>query len=227
MAKETALIAPLALLAWELICPLLPARKLAGEHLCFRSGGPALTLLWLLCAFPLACWLAYHKHVTGYVFGNPEYLRYNVAATLSPLRVGLAMLIRLWHLLGYLNLFVLTLGAIYAMCQPALLERDGSERPRIAISAQLVFAAVIAAYFVAFSVVGGAVLARYLLPGVPACHPAMRFNLASSRAPLDVVGRCRLRAIRFRFAGTAVISHFARRHAAVSQLRRAAQSCGQ
>jgi hypothetical protein len=134
---------------------------------CFRSGRPVRALLWLLCAMPLAGWLAYHKYVTGYVFANPEYLRYNVAATLSPLRVGLAMLIRLWHLLGYLNLFVLTLGAIYAMCQPALLERDGSERPRIAISAQLVFAAVIAAYFVAFSVVGGAVLARYLLPVYP------------------------------------------------------------
>ena len=40
-------------------------------------------------------------------------------------------------------------------------------RPRIAINVQLVFAVVILAYLVAFSVVGGAVLARYLLPVYP------------------------------------------------------------
>ncbi len=167
LAKETALLAPLAICAWELLCPLLHKRAIGGEPLCLRSSRPLRALLWLLCSVPLAAWFAYHKHVTGYVFGNPEYLRYNVGATLSPLRVILAMLIRLWHLLGYLNLFVLTLGAAYAMFLPALPESDGSLRPRIAISAQLPFAVVIVAYFVAFSVVGGAVLARYLLPAYP------------------------------------------------------------
>ncbi len=124
-------------------------------------------LVWLLCAIPLACWLAYHKHVTGYVFGNPEYLRYNVGATLSPLRVVLAMLVRLWHLLGYLNLFVLTLGTACAMFLQPLREPDGASRPRIAVNVQLIFGVVILAYFVAFSVVGGAMLARYLLPVYP------------------------------------------------------------
>ena len=113
--------------------------------LCMRVGKPVRALVWLLCAVPLVCWLAYHKHATGYVFGNPEYLRYNATATLSPLRVVLAMLIRLWHLLGYLNLFVLTLGAASAMFLAPLLERDGSVRPRIAINVQLVFAVVILA----------------------------------------------------------------------------------
>ncbi len=121
----------------------------------------------LLCALPIALWLAYHHHVTGFYFGNPEYLRYNLGATLTPLRVLLAMVIRLWHLLGYLNLFVLTLAAAYAMFRPALLERDGTLRPRIAISVQLVFAVVILAHVVALSFVGGAVLARYLLPVYP------------------------------------------------------------
>ena len=53
---------------------------------------------------------------------------------------------------------------LYAMSQPALVERDGSERPRIAIPVQLVFGVVIAAHVVALSVLGGAVLARYMLP---------------------------------------------------------------
>ena len=167
IAKETALIAPLALMAWELLCPLLQIRKLEGEPLCMRSGKPSRAFVWLLCAIPLACWLAYHRHATGYVFGNPEYLRYNATATLNPLRIVLAMLIRLWHLLSYLNLFVLTLGAAYAMTRPALRDADGTMRERIAINAQLVFAVVILAYSVAFSVVGGAMLARYLLPAYP------------------------------------------------------------
>ena len=37
----------------------------------------------LLPLLPLALWLAYHYHRTGYVFGNPEFFRYNVEATLS------------------------------------------------------------------------------------------------------------------------------------------------
>ncbi len=116
---------------------------------------------------PLALWFAYHHHVTGYYLGNPEYLRYNLGATLNPLRFGLAVLIRLWHLLGYLNMFLLTLATVYAMTQPALLERDGTPRKRIAIPVQLVFAAVIVAHVVALSILGGAVLARYLLPVYP------------------------------------------------------------
>lgn len=167
LAKETALLAPVAICVWELVCPLLRTHVGAGESLCMRCGKPSRALVWLLCAIPLACWLAYHKHITGYAFGNPEYLRYNATATLNPLRVLLAMLIRLWHLLGYLNLFILTIGALSAMFLPPLLERDGSERQRIAINVQLVFAAVILAYLVAFSVVGGAMLARYFLPVYP------------------------------------------------------------
>jgi len=77
------------------------------------------------------------------------------------------MLIRLWHLLGYLNLFVLTLGAAYAMTRPAFRDPAGTTRARIAINAQLLFAAIILAYFGAFSILGGALLARYLLPVYP------------------------------------------------------------
>jgi hypothetical protein len=167
LAKETALIAPLAIMGWELLCPYLRLREADGECPCFRPQASGASLTWLLCAAPLALWLGYHRHVTGFVFGNPEYLRYNVGATLSPLRVVLSMLIRLWHLLGYLNLFVLTLGAAYAMFRPALRDSDGNARERIPVNIQLVFAAVILAYFVAFSIVGGAVLARYLLPVYP------------------------------------------------------------
>ena len=162
LAKETAIITPMALLGWEVLCPLLRRFQIEGEGLCLQRRDWARTLSLLLCVAPLVLWLSYHRYKTGYFLGNPEYLRYNLGATLTPLRVALAMLLRLWHLLGYLNLFVLTLMALYAMSQPAL-----AGRQRIAIPVQFVFGVVIAAHVVALSVLGGAVLARYMLPVLP------------------------------------------------------------
>lgn len=180
LAKETAIVTPMALLAWELICPfvsqvrrssLLLAR--AGENpgtsqqsLCF-NGDKRFALRFLICPAPLLLWFVYHHHRTGYYLGNPEYLRYNLQATLNPLRILLAILIRLWHVFGYLNLFLLTLGAVEAMSRPPLRNPDGTLRPRIAINVQLVFAVVLLANVLAESVLGGAVLARYILPVVP------------------------------------------------------------
>lgn len=165
LAKETAIITPMALFGWEVVCPLLG--RWNGESLCRQERDWLRTMSLLLCGVPLALWLTYHHAKTGYFLGNPDYLRYNLGATLTPLRVALAMLIRLWHLLGYLNLFVLTSFTAYAMSQLPLAERDGSERQRIAIPVQLVFGVVIAGHVVALSMLGGAVLARYMLPVLP------------------------------------------------------------
>jgi hypothetical protein len=193
LAKETAIIAPLALLAWELACPLLaradlqarvrhcekkdasdaegwdPSVGSKNKHSANERGneGPLYPFSLLLCIVPLAAWLFYHHHRTGFYVGNPQYLRYNLQATLNPLRIPLAMLLQVWHVFGYLNLFLLTLAAAVAMRHPPLQQDGGTLRPRIAIGVQLVFAAVILAYIVALSVVGGAVLARYMLPVVP------------------------------------------------------------
>src|SRR5271157_1831837 len=164
LAKETAIVTPMALLAWELLCPSFAGRKQRREPLCLYRRRKLHSFSFLLCLVPLALWFFYHHHRTGFYLGNPEYLRYNLEATLRPLRIVLAMLIRLWHVLGYLNLFVLTLAAAYAMTRPPLLERDGSLRARIPLSVQLAFAVVIVAHVVALSVLGGAVLARYTLP---------------------------------------------------------------
>ena len=73
---------------------------------------------------------------------------------------------RLWHLFAYLNMFVLTGAAVLTML---LVAPDGHNegRPRIALPVQLVFGIVAAAYVLALSLVGGAVLARYLLPVYP------------------------------------------------------------
>jgi hypothetical protein len=167
LAKETAIVTPLALFAWEFICPLLNRGGNRSETLCLSGGNKLRAFFFLLCLLPLAGWFVYHHHRTGFYLGNPQYLRYNLQATLSPLRIVLAMLIRLWHILGYLNLFVLTLAAAYVMGRSPRAESDGSQRPRIPIRVQLVFAVVIAATVVALSALGGAVLARYMLPVYP------------------------------------------------------------
>jgi hypothetical protein len=102
--------------------------------------------------------------------GNPEFFRYNVAATLSPMRIPLALLLRLWQSFGYFGLYLLTLAGLLAMFLPA--RRDGAisngiERQRIPFWMQAAFLAVLLAYLAFMSVVGGAVLARYMLPVVP------------------------------------------------------------
>ena len=162
LTKETAILAPLALFAWDVLSPLLPARD--GNSLPQRQDrNPVLLLIPLLL---LAAWYGFHYWQTGFVFGNPEFFRYNVEATLNPLRMLLALLVRLWQTAGYFHLLMLTLAALFAMWLPPLRE-PGGERPRIALGAQFAMLSVIVAYLFAMALVGGAELARYMLPVVP------------------------------------------------------------
>jgi 4-amino-4-deoxy-L-arabinose transferase-like glycosyltransferase len=190
LAKETAILAPIALFAWELLVALLAvpsevvipseARDLGSprveRNLKFpiafapRNDKP---MSWsgargqlLIPLIPLALWYAFHYERTGFVFGNPEFFRYNVQTTVQPLRVLLALGLRLWQVVGYLNFSFLTLAGFLAMWLPALRDH-GEERKRISLDVQFSFLAIIAAYVVAMAVVGGAVLARYMLPVVP------------------------------------------------------------
>lgn len=170
LAKETAILAPLALFAWDLTGSWRGRRK-PGFDFTFaprneesvRRGHSVLLLVPLI---PLALWYAFHYTRTGFVFGNPEFFRYNVKATMQPLRVLLALGLRLWQVIGYLNLYFLSLAAMLAMWLPPLRD-NGEERQRIALDVQFAFLAVVAAYVIAMAVVGGAVLARYMLPVVP------------------------------------------------------------
>ena len=179
LAKETAILAPLALLAWELVArfirvkegsapvPAALGRPEAGATIQFPRQGRSSVLL-LIPVVPLTLWYAYHYHRTGFVFGNPEFFHYNVQATLHPLRILLAFLLRLWQTVGYMNLSLLTLAALFAMWLPPLHdEGTHKERPRIALEVQFAFLSIIVVYVLAMSIVGGAVLSRYMLPVVP------------------------------------------------------------
>jgi hypothetical protein len=163
LAKETAIVAPLALAAWEIALRLMrrPAVLETGEeHWRFEP------VLLAAAVFPLGTWFAYHYARTGYVFGNPEFFRYNVTATLHPLRIVLAAAMRIWQLAGYMNLWLLTIAGALAMLLPPQRDSRG-ERPRITLSVQAVFLVLIVSYVLAMAMVGGAVLARYMLPVLP------------------------------------------------------------
>ena len=172
LAKETAILAPIALLAWEVVTELLRPRLISSRWKEFlpppeRHGSKFYLVLPLL---PLAAWYAYHYSKTGFLFGNPEFFRYNVAATLSPLRIPLALLLRLWQLFGYLGLYLLTFAGLLAMFRPPQRNEKISateSRERIPFWIQGAFLSVLLAYLMFMSVVGGAVLARYMLPVVP------------------------------------------------------------
>ena len=179
VAKETAILIPAALCLWELLKLLLPqSEKISGQRGADSLGAPTMreglisVLSLAASAIPLLLWYWYHYERTGFVFGNPEFLRYNLQDNLNVLRMMLALLLRLWQVVGYLNLYVLTIACAVAMkylpqswCPRG--RNDIEIRPRIEVSTQLALFTVSVVYVGAMSVLGGAVLARYMLPIVP------------------------------------------------------------
>lgn len=156
LSKETAILTPVVLLAWE----VAKRRRSRAKGEAVEASARHWVLL--LPALVLAGWYAYHWSKTGYIFGNPGYVAYNVASTLDIKRFFMALALRIWHVLGHMNLFVLT-----ALMAAAMLLRPLPGRERIAVPHQLTLLVVILAHVVAFSLVGGAALARYLLPVLP------------------------------------------------------------
>jgi hypothetical protein len=158
LSKETAICTPLALAA----CEASQAFRERPRALRYRNMG------WLLASIlPLCGWYFYHWRRTGYIFGNPEYLRYNAEATLSPVRIALALLHRVLHLTAHMNLFVPVLCACASLFLVPRLQRDGTARPGLLREFATPLVWVFGANLLLFSMVGGALLTRYLLPLYP------------------------------------------------------------
>lgn len=160
LTKEIAIGTPLALAAWQLMqAARRPANGTRIEAL--RKALPRVVAL-SAPVLPLALWFAYHHWRTGFTFGNPEYLRYNATSTLSGTRFLLALGHRALHLTVHLNLFVPVLLALGSLLLPALPGRsrlDSVLRTEIWV--------VLLANALLFSLLGGALLTRYLLPEYP------------------------------------------------------------
>ncbi len=157
LSKETAIVSPVALAVAELVLPLRKTRRIARA------------LLLLSPIAPLAAWYAFHWYKTGFLFGNSEYLRYNATATLNAVRIGLAFGHRVFHLTAHMNLFVPVLCAAAAwMLGPRSLSATNTEIiPPLDRGTVLQLWCVLVANTLFYSVMGGALLTRYLLPMYP------------------------------------------------------------
>ncbi|MFZ0744379.1 MAG: glycosyltransferase [Terracidiphilus sp.] len=160
LCKETAIAVPLTL-----------AVVFVVEG--FRAGKPSRYRLWresawlASCVVPLAGWYVWHYAKTGYFFGNPEYWRYNAEATMTPLRILVAFGYRVLHLTAHMNMFVPVLMTFAALMLNPRPDAEGHERAAIssAVLWRIFFLLLVNALL--FSVLGGALLTRYLLPMYP------------------------------------------------------------
>jgi 4-amino-4-deoxy-L-arabinose transferase-like glycosyltransferase len=160
LCKETAIAIPLTLAAVSLVEGFrgIPAVRR-------RSWREA---AWLTsCVLPLACWYAWHYAKTGFLFGNPEFLRYNAEATLDPLRIVVAFGHRLLHLTAHMNMFVPVLMTVAALMLEPRLDAEGHQRAGISRPALRKILLLLLVNALLFSVLGGALLTRYLLPMYP------------------------------------------------------------
>jgi len=201
LSKETAIVIPLTLA----VVSLVESRSASGNSRIRLTREAA----WLSsCILPLAAWYVFHYCKTGFLFGNPEFLRYNAQANLSLPRFLAAFEHRVLHLTAHMNLFIPVGLAIAALlltprhvsqtCHPErtlsaakgeskdlllflssicsrfiqsnqiAIESAGSQpRPAIAPSVLRRIFLLLLVNAVLFSVLGGALLTRYLLPMYP------------------------------------------------------------
>ncbi|MDE1162109.1 MAG: glycosyltransferase family 39 protein [Acidobacteriaceae bacterium] len=152
LSKETAIVEPAALAALELYLLAF------GKRGCPRRFG-ALSFP----VIPLIGWYLYHHHKTGFTFGNPEYLRYNATANFTVAHVSEALRYRFVHLTWQRNLWLPLVLA--AAC--LLLERRTRPANALTQPALVTVSVLYVANWIAFSVLGGALLTRYLLPVYP------------------------------------------------------------
>jgi len=156
LSKETAIVTPAALALWEAALFLrdTPHRRTHAKWIAAL----------LAPILPLAAWYAYHFHKTGFVFGNPEFLRYNATANLDAYRIRLSLWHRLLHLFTHMNMWVPVACTLAVLFIPTPKDKSRWPLPKPALKA---IAVILIANWIAFSVLGGALLTRYLLPMFP------------------------------------------------------------
>ncbi len=139
----------------------------------WRQGKLRQALYFLAPVAALGGWLLLLAVKTGHLFGNTEFTDYNVFFALHPLRIGAALLRRLYYLL---------LGNFHWAGWLAVWW--AARRQRIFAQPSWKVAGTLAVAQVAVvSLLGGAVLERYLLPVLPLMYIAMAaaWTTSSSR----------------------------------------------
>lgn len=172
-----ALLMSLAVLTKETAVVFLPAAWLYAWRV--RKELDARAALWLaLPIAPLAAWTLYYHHATGFWTGNPVYLKYNLYSTLKPNRILLTLLRRLYQVFVAGFNWLLVAAAIaghHAMKKASKAGAASQASSQLEIRRGFFFlsAGLIISYVAMLSVVGGAVLPRYLLPIFPCFYLAL------------------------------------------------------
>jgi 4-amino-4-deoxy-L-arabinose transferase-like glycosyltransferase len=190
LSKETAVI--LLPVAW--ICAWRNRRLFAASEKIPVSTWIALGIPLL----PLAAWTLFYHHSTGFWTGNQGYLSYNLYSTLPPVRVFWSFARRIYELFFSGFQWVLTLavpagiwwGRKYSPMDPKRLTDGPPWRAFIFLAG-----ATVAAYLALLSIVGGAILPRYLLPVMPMFYLALvamilRLPRRAARTILTLTAAC-------------------------------------
>ena len=159
LSKETAIVEPAALIAIEAAQFLQNRTTVAAREQHLRWIG-ALAVPFL----PLMAWYAYHRARTGFTFGNPVYLRYNATANFTAAHIFMALRYRFVHLFWQRNIWFAILLAFACLLLP---RRSQEETQSLPATTRITCVLLIVANWIAFSVLGGALLTRYLLPVYP------------------------------------------------------------
>jgi 4-amino-4-deoxy-L-arabinose transferase-like glycosyltransferase len=150
LVKETGIVAPALLGCW-----------LVAERRTRQA-------LWYLLPLAALCiWLFALKRVTGHWFGNRAFTQYNLFYPLNPVRLGFALLRRIYYLLISSGHVVGTAALVWVMRRTPLFKSR----------AWSVAAAFVALHVLTVSMLGGAVLERYVLPALPIVYTAFAIAL--------------------------------------------------
>lgn len=150
LVKETGVVVPLVFALWL-----------------WREGRRREACWFLAPLVPLAVWIGCLHHATGHWMGSQAFLDFNLLYPLHPARFAMALGRRLYYLL-FANFHWMGTQAILLAWRTTPLFRS---RPwRIALW-------VAAAHVLTVTLLGGAVLERYLLPVLPILYAAMAAGL--------------------------------------------------
>lgn len=163
MIKETGMVAPALFGAWL-----------------WREGRRREAMWFVAPVLPLAVWLMVLKRSTGRWFGNAAFTEYNVWYLLHPVRLPLALTRRLYYLFVGTGHWIGSIAVVLAL------------REKLRTRAWRFAGLLVAGHVVLVSVLGGAVLERYLLPVLPILYIGFAAALWCYAKPWRIAGTAAL-----------------------------------
>jgi len=165
MIKETGIVAPALFGAWL-----------------WREGRRREAVWFVVPVLPLVAWLMVLKRATGRLFGNAAFTQYNLWYLVHPVRLPLALVRRLYYLFIGTGHWIGSIAVVLAL-RESLVFRTRAWR----------FAALlVAGHVLLVSILGGAVLERYLVPVLPILYIGFAAALWRYTKPWRIAGAAAL-----------------------------------